>query len=461
MLEHENRATLERERELFANSVPLLPPLQDNIKCGNSLIASDFSMVPEDLVRVHAFDWPVQFASIMNAGGFDAVIGNPPYVLVQTLDERSVFDYLSEKYRSARYKIDTYQVFMERGLNLTRQGGGFGFITPNSFLRNKHAVELRSLILAKTKVASLRIFYYPVFHGASVDTCILVAERSDKPDKAAKIEVFLSESSEESERQTVAQRKWAEHPQKAFFLPGTGLATMVLEKIRRGSFPLGEIATAYFGIQTFDRKKFVTHNKTLKAHKPVVDGVHIQRYDLLPGTEYVDFRPDSIKSGGNPAVYEAERVGVRQIGRTPVATMIPAGIYSLNTIYNIFFTKPTDLTLHFILGLLLSSTCRWFWLQQFFDQKRTFPKVKKDALLALPVPLLDFSKPADKERHDKLVGLVEKLLVLMPKLRAATLDSERATLQNAVTAAEQQLDELVYELYDLTEEEIAVVKGTA
>ena len=83
MLENENRTTLQRQRELLADEadIALLPPLQDNIKCGNSLIASDFSMMPEDLVRVHAFDWPVQFAPIMKAGGFDAVIGNPPYFL--------------------------------------------------------------------------------------------------------------------------------------------------------------------------------------------------------------------------------------------------------------------------------------------------------------------------------------------------------------------------------------------
>jgi hypothetical protein len=74
MLEHENRTTLQRQRELLADEaeIALLPPLQDNIKCGNSLIASDFSMMPEDLVRVHAFDWPVQFAPILKAGGFDS-----------------------------------------------------------------------------------------------------------------------------------------------------------------------------------------------------------------------------------------------------------------------------------------------------------------------------------------------------------------------------------------------------
>jgi hypothetical protein len=66
---------------------------------------------------------------------------------------------------------------------------------------------------------------------------------------------------------------------------------------------------------------------------------------------------------------------------------------------------------------------------------------------------------ADKARHDKLVVLVDKLLGLMPKLRAATADSEKAVLQNAVTATDQQIDALVYELYNLTPEEIQLVEG--
>ena len=84
-LEGENDTTLSQQMTLFHERA--LPNLSDNIKCGNSLIASDFSMVPEDLVRVHAFDWPAQFSDAMKAGGFDAVIGNPPYIRIQTMQE--------------------------------------------------------------------------------------------------------------------------------------------------------------------------------------------------------------------------------------------------------------------------------------------------------------------------------------------------------------------------------------
>ena len=90
-----------------------------------------------------------------------------------------------------------------------------------------------------------------------------------------------------------------------------------------------------------------------------------------------------------------------------------------------------------------------------------YVKFTANGLSAAPIRMIDFSKPADKSRHDKLVVLVDKLLGLMPKLRAATAESEKAVLQNAVTATDQQIDQLVYELYNLTPEEIALVEGAA
>jgi hypothetical protein len=123
--------------------------------------------------------------------------------------------------------------------------------------------------------------------------------------------------------------------------------------------------------------------------------------------------------------------------------------------------KETKIKLKFVLGLLLSSTFRWFWVHRFFDQKETFPKVKKDSLLATPIPRLDLTKSPDFNRHNQLVAHVDKMLTLMPRLRAAASDSERQTLENAVTATDQQIDALVYQLYGLTEAEIKIVEGNS
>jgi Xaa-Pro aminopeptidase len=76
----------------------------------------------------------------------------------------------------------------------------------------------------------------------------------------------------------------------------------------------------------------------------------------------------------------------------------------------------------------------------------------------VPIRRLDLTLPADRARHDKMVALVDKMLVLMPKLRAAKSEQERKTLQNAVDATDRQIDELVYELYGLTKDEIARVE---
>jgi len=77
----------------------------------------------------------------------------------------------------------------------------------------------------------------------------------------------------------------------------------------------------------------------------------------------------------------------------------------------------------------------------------------------LPIRTIDFSIPSEKARHDKLVGLVNRMLVLTPKLREAESESEKAALQNAVTTTDAEIDRLVYELYGLTEEEIKIVEG--
>jgi hypothetical protein len=102
-----------------------------------------------------------------------------------------------------------------------------------------------------------------------------------------------------------------------------------------------------------------------------------------------------------------------------------------------------------------------FFKAKCLTNKDSIAQVKKVDLDTLPIIGINLKSAADKSRHDKLVLLVDKLLGLMPKLRAATAESEKAVLQNAVTATDQQIDALVYELYGLTDDEIKLVEGNA
>ncbi len=179
MLENENRDTLARERQLFADEAEpaLLPPLAANIKCGNSLIASDFSLDSNELVRVRAFDWDVQFATIMKSGGFDAVVGNPPYIRIQTLQESDPesVNYLNEHYAAAaKGNYDIYVVFVERALSLLNPDGRLGYILPHKFFNAQYGEALRQH-LAKGKHVNGIVHFgdQQIFDGAMTYTCLL------------------------------------------------------------------------------------------------------------------------------------------------------------------------------------------------------------------------------------------------------------------------------------------------
>ncbi|MCX6025539.1 MAG: hypothetical protein NTY23_04640, partial [Chloroflexi bacterium] len=310
-------------------------------------------------------------------------------------------------------------------------------------------------ILDRTEVDMLRLFSYNVFHGASVDTSVIVLRRVSLPAADHQVEIVRDRAPSGSATGIMqAQRIWQEHPEKFFVLPNpAGLDTLV-KKISDASLPLGEFATAYFGIQTFDRGKFVRGIRRTKRFKPVIDGANIGRYSLAASSEFVDFEPEAIKSGGKQDVYERERIGVRQIGESPIPTILPAGMYTLNTIYNIYFTKQVQYDIAFILGIMASKLLKWYWRTTFFDEKRTFPKIKKDALLSIPIPRLDWTDASVRREHDRIAAVVREMLDLRRREAATKNKDEHERLQRLIEATDAQIDGLVYEIYGLTPGEI-------
>jgi hypothetical protein len=143
ILEGETRTTLGKQHTLFPKET-FLPDLSSNIKCGNSLIASDFYadeqlslLEPTNSSNVNAFDWPSEFLAVP-AGGFDAVVGNPPYVRIQTLKEihPAQADYFKHHYATAaKGNYDIYLVFVEKGFSLLNKDGVMGYILPSKFWR--------------------------------------------------------------------------------------------------------------------------------------------------------------------------------------------------------------------------------------------------------------------------------------------------------------------------------------
>jgi len=466
MLEGETSETLQREHDLYGGDEAILPPLQDNIKCGNSLIASDFSVIPEDLVRVRAFDWSVGFRDIMKAGGFDAVVGNPPYILLQDdFRDDEQLAYFRQNYKGASYKLDTYHLFIERGIKLCRANGRLSFITPSNFLTNNHLEALRRFILRSIQPEEVVVVDGGVFPGVSVDNAVFVfraGQGAAKPFPMTRAVAEPAELRPIGEGKVDPARVLAER--RALFTSGiTNPASDLWDRLAAKWQPLGDFADVNFGKQLRDRAKFsrdviaVASRKAIpQTHVACVTGKDMERY-VLDWSHLACLNDTIAQSGGcwDDSKHQAKgKLLTRQIGRFPSFAIDDVGYHCLNTIFMVTVREPKRIEPTCLLGIMNSKLLRALWTGRFYDRRKTFPKIKGTYLKELPIA---FDR-ADKARHDRLAGLVDKLLALMPRLRQARTEPERQTLQNAVTAADQQIDALVYEMYGLTEKEINLVE---
>ncbi|MDR6571034.1 Eco57I restriction-modification methylase domain-containing protein [Chitinophaga ginsengisegetis] len=385
---------------------------------------------------------------------FDIVIGNPPYVLLQntslSIEEQ---ESLRKAYDSAQYKTDLYHLFIEIGIKLaTPKLGILCYITPNTFLKNKHNDLLRKMIIKETHLVKVIRFNVPIFKNASVDNSITITENNKKSENEI-ISVIDVETDpfkiEDKEEKLVPQSSI--EPQSYLFdfdTDGNEFVS-ILKKIPH----LKNVGRAYFGIQTFDRKKYVSDSKENNNYFPVVDGGNVHRYFLKKNTEFVLFSPEAIKSGGNNEVYQKERILVRQIGKYPEGCYCPPGIYTLNTIYNIYVTVE-DIYLKYLLAIINSKLIQAYWLKTSFDNKESFPKIKKDPIESLPI-----IKPSLKCQQI-FINLVDSILFIF-SLKDSEVINEYVPNSHIVQLFEEVIDALVYELYfeeDFKNAKIAFLK---
>lgn len=183
MLENENSETINAQLRLFAERI--LPDLSTNIKCGNSLIGSDYydgkdisTISDEEIRKINAFDWEKEFVDVFKQGGFDAVIGNPPYIKEYTLKDAFEFKdgKLSKYYQG---KMDLWYAFVCFGIDIIKNKIGLlSFIAPNNWITNAGASILREKILSDAKIVKYVDFNeYNVFDTASIQTMIFVLQK--------------------------------------------------------------------------------------------------------------------------------------------------------------------------------------------------------------------------------------------------------------------------------------------
>lgn len=370
-------------------------------------------------------------------GYFDVVIGNPPYVLLQNTGiSKDIIAFFISNYYSAQYKIDLYHLFIEFGLKALSDNGVLAYITPISYLKNKFNNKLREFIVTKGSLVKVVRFFIPIFEKASVDNSIIICIKSTESNSNVHfIDVKDKNTSINSiEPVMVDQNSFTPNN---YYIDVKNNDDLLLTKIISNRC-LKEFASAYFGIQTFDRKSYVNSTPIDNSYVPVVDGANVHKYFLKPSNEYVCFQPSAIKSGGNHMVYKRERILIRQINRYPQGCICPANIFTLNTIYNIYL-KTQEIDIKFLLALINSKVISYYWNSLHSDSKETFPKVKKDPLESIPI------KVSDKQQL--FIEKVDQILELKK-------DNPKAD----TSGIETEIDQLVYKLYNLTDEEVKIIE---
>jgi len=516
----ENEQNQFPQLSLFKERV--LPDLDNQIKCGNSLISSDFYHGQqlgleneETLYRINAFDWTTEFADVMKAGGFDVVIGNPPYVRQELLGDWK--SYFQEHYRTYHGVADLYVYFIEKGISLLRDNGYFGIIVANKWIRANYGKPLRQWIKQQHLTEITDFGDLPVFQQATTYPCILGIQKSTpqtafqvtqvKTLEFADLKTYTAENSYAVQQTPLDDAGWTLVDKKTQAL---------LDKLHKMSVPLSEYVNGkiYRGVLTGLNEAFVidavTREKliaeddnSLELIKPYVLGRDIKRYQPLVVQRYLIFIPKgwtNLKSKANkknknawawlvqhyPSIaahlkpysekaqkrydkgeywwelracdyyedFEKPKIIIPAIVQKASYTFDELDFYS-NDKTSIIATD--DL---YLLGLLNSQVLDLVLHSIASTKQGGYFEYKPMYVQQLPIRTIDFDNPTDKANHNQIVKLVEQMLTLNKQLAAAFDPQTKTVLQRRIDATDQQIDELVYQLYGLTAEEIELVEKT-
>ena len=481
VLEGESEQTIVKQLKMFHERA--LPDLGNNIKCGNSLIGTDFYNInvetgfkpvstvdDEERRKVNPFDWEKEFPEIMKNGGFDAVIGNPPYGA--ELPE-SAADYLKNNFQTFVWRGESYLVFVEQALRLIKWNGLFGYIIPDTYLNLGFTQSLRTFLLQNSKLREIVSLPSNVFTGTTVDTTLLFVEKMAKittyHESQVLVKIFNKKSSIRAVTQpnrefSISTKVWFE--QKAFNVRSNIAETNIITRIEGENKTLLHFAEMFYGIKAYqvgkgkppqtkeilEAKPFTSSRKKDATFLPFFDGKHISRYELLWEQNNWLKYGNWLAEPRQPQKYEGEKILIRKIvGKTLLATYVSETSYCNTLLFVLKIKSKITLSYYYLLGILNSQFIGWYFRKKFqISADDTFPQIMIRDILQFPIPY------SDNIRHDRMVSLVDQMLSLHKQLSSSMADHEKTVIQRQIDATDQQIDQLVYELYGLTEEEIRI-----
>ncbi len=541
MLEDETTLSV-RQMELHYHK-KVLPDLRQNIICGNSLIGTDIlqenKLWPEEELKLNPMDFEKRFPEIMRNGGFDAIVGNPPYVRSKLL-ESTERNYFVDKYNSAVGTFDLYSIFLEKSFNLLKSNGLVAFINPNKYFYSDYGEGIRGIITENYSIVEIIDFHeFQVFDGITTYTTINVFSKNkknsefiyvkirDNKTKKSVVENYLYKADVNDdilktkiEFQNLSKINWVFKTVNEFSF---------LNRIKSESIPLINLCykiyqgfvltpTEVFPVSIVEEYNNYCKVKPIKKDKkvyeiekelliPILKSSSIFRYNYEFKNYYsvfpykylvngeVEFIPEKTLSLKYPKTlnylkekstylktrekgkwnksinwYEYSRrqnFECQKMSKILVPGLATIARYTLGGenifidqgSYGIILNSETKIYEKFILGLLNSSLLDFILKSSSGTLSGGYYSYQTKYLSSLPIKLVNLNVENEKQAHDKIVSLVDKMLESKKQLHSAKTDRNRTYFENKCTDLDQAIDSEVYKLYNLTPEEIKIVEG--
>lgn len=457
-----------------------LPNLDHTIRCGNALIGTDYPFDPcnhsshaHDALK--PFDWHHAFPNILNQGGFDVVIGNPPYLDSEgmTLHVPTWRSYCNQRYRTATGNWDLFCIFIEKAIELCRPGGFTSLIVPNKLASANYAAPARQLLSQDTQLLTIRDYsHVPVF-AASVYPLVYVAQNIP-PHPKATVQYELMQNLHQV-KQTRSLPLHTAPPDHPWLLRTTPHQFNVLTRLQRDFPPLEQVAhvtgaatvSEAYALQALICDRPTPEPEDLR----VVNSGTIDRYHILWGKKPLRYLGQSYLYPVIPLTQCSQLSQTRQQQATQPKLIIAGMTQRLECLLDgtgtILAGKSTsvirvrrsshpafeNLDLRYLLGVLNSHLLSVYFCHRFNGNRLQggYFRVGPPQLRQLPICLPNLNHPRERQTYDQLIDLVEQMLAVH-RSPPALFDPSTA-IQQQILTLDQQIDRLVCNLYNITEAE--------
>lgn len=390
------------------------------------------------------FDFEVYFSEVFHEkGGFDVVIANPPYGNIFTKKEKAN---LRKLFIELQFKIDAYSVFILKGISLNKENGYLIYIIPSTFIDNYFEENVRKQLLIKNSIELIIELDDSIFDSAVVHSMILGVKKQ-VPEKSHKVRTGYSMDFVFN-KQDIPNEYFLKQDYAIFSIRSYQHADLLL-KLKKDTVNLEKIIDIRQAIKSGNDKKYIHRKKINNSYKLIVGGKHIKKWSLVDPRLYI-FYGDHLACPRDPRIFEQPKILIREAGKEITATYDENGYYVMSSLYNAIQIDE-KYSLKYILALLNSCLFQYLMRLKTFDKtKGAFTKAKIYHYYDLPV------KNIDSTVQGRFVDIVDQIL---------SITKDKDYLQNPAKQAqvkeyEKQIDQMVYDLYGLTEDEIKIVEGT-